>query len=133
MIKWVLLVVLLVSALITIATGASVILDVYAFASRFGISLDVPTETAVAISTVGTPIATSSLFTFLAAYWVLIGHPGARGVAMVCGLMLVMIGVSIYIFAGIPQLLYMDSLRGLVVMTLSYLYVTSGTPPSRAQ
>ena len=131
MIKWILLFVLIVSGLITVATGATGVLDIYGFAARFGIELDVPPETAVAISTLGTPIATSSLFTFLAAFWVLTDHPGGRGVAMICGLMLVIIGISIYFIAGITQLLFMDSLRGLIVMTLSYLYTSPSYIPYR--
>ena len=39
MIKWTLFFVLLVSGLITVATGASIILDIYGFAARFGIDL----------------------------------------------------------------------------------------------
>ena len=131
MIKWILLFTLIVSGLITIATGATVVLDIYGFAARFGIELNVPPETAVAISTLGTPIVTSSLFTFLAAYWVLTDHPGGRGVAMVSGLMLVIIGISIYFIAGITQLLFIDSFRGLIVMTLSYLYTSPSYIPYR--
>jgi hypothetical protein len=131
MIKWILLFVLIISGLITIATGATVVLDIYAFASRFGIELNVPPETATAISTLGTPIATSSLFTFLAAYWVLTDHPGGRGVAMVSGFMLVIIGISIYFIAGITQLLFIDTFRGLIVMTLSYLYTSPSYIPYR--
>ena len=129
--KWILVFVLIISGLITITTGATIVLDIYAFAARFGIELNVPPETAVAISTLGTPIATSSLFTFLAAYWVLTDHPGGRGVAMVSGLMLVIIGISIYFIAGITQLLFIDSFRGLIVMTLSYLYTSPSYIPYR--
>ena len=131
MIKWILLFVLIVSGLITVATGATVVLDIYGFAARFGIELIVPPETAVAISTLGTPIVTSSLFTFLAAYWIFTDHPGGRGVAMVSGLMLVIIGISIYFIAGITQLLFIDSVRGLIVMTLSYLYTSPSYIPYR--
>ena len=49
-------------------------------------------------------------------------HPGGRGVALVCGAMLVVIGVGIYLISGIPWLLFMDGLRGLVVMICAYLY-----------
>lgn len=126
MFKWMLIFVLVISGLITIAIGATILLDIYAFAARFGIEIHVSPETAVAISTLGTSIATSSFFIFLAAYWILTDHPGGRGVALVSGLMLVVIGISIYFIAGITQLLFMDSLRGLIVMILSYLY----TPPS---
>ena len=129
--KWILVFVLIISGLITVATGTTVVLDIYAFAARFGIELNVPPETAVAISTLGTPIVTSSLFTFLAAYWVLTDHPGGRGVAMVSGLMLVIIGISIYFIAGITQLLFIDSFRGLIVMTLSYLYTSPSYIPYR--
>ena len=131
MIKWILVFVLIISGLITVATGAMVVLDIYGFAARFGIDLNVPPETAVAISTLGTPIATSSLFTFLAAYWIFTDHPGGRGVAMVSGLMLVIIGISIYFIAGITQLLFIDSFRGLIVMTLSYLYTSPSYIPYR--
>ena len=131
MIKWILLFTLIVSGLITIATGAAVVLDIYAFAARFGFELNVPPGTATAISTLGTPIVTSSLFTFLAAYWVLTDHPGGRGVAMVSGLMLVIIGISIYFIAGITQLLFIDSFRGIIVMTLSYLYTSPSYIPYR--
>jgi hypothetical protein len=131
MTKWMLLFVLIVSGLMTVATGATVVLDIYGFAARFGIELNVPPETAVAISTFGTPIAASSLFTFLAAYWVLTDHPGGRCVAMVSGLMLVILGISIYFIAGITQLLFIDTFRGLIVMTLSYRYTSPSYIPYR--
>jgi len=124
--KRLILFLLLVSGLVTMATGASIVLDIHAFAARFAIELNVPPETALAISTLGTPIAASSLFTFLAAFWIHTDHPGGRGLALVCGLTLVIIGISIYFIAGITQLLYMDSLRGLIVMIFSYLYRPAG-------
>lgn len=117
-----LLLVLLASGMVTVATGTFIVMDIHAFAARFAIELNVPPGTALAISTLGTPIAASSLFTFLAAFWVLTDHPGGRELATVCGLMLVIVGISIYFISGITQLLYMDSLRGLVVMIFAYLY-----------
>lgn len=133
MIKRVLLFLLLASGVVTVATGASIILDIQAFAARFAIDLNVPPETALAIATLGTPIAASSLFTFLAAFWVLTDHPGARSLALVCGLMLVTIGIGIYFISGITQLLYMDSLRGLIVMAFAYLYHPHGAAHSSAR
>lgn len=128
MLKWLLPGILVASGLVTIATGSTIIFDIHGFAGRFGIALDVPARTAVAISTLGTPILVSSLFTFLAAYWVYTGHPGGRVLAMACGLMLVLIGIGIYFISGITQLLFMDSLRGLVIIGCVFLCRKGAVP-----